>query len=139
MTDGHHLLYNIGTMRSLRDIEERLKEFVSETEGVVGVVLAIPEGLTYSYYSDRAFDPDTISALVASMFSLVKRIGKAAKLNFPKEMSIHLEEGSLHIFPVGELVIGVEALPGVMTGMVLVNTRKMLEELKSIGEEILWT
>ena len=139
MTDGLHLLYNNGTMRSLRDVEERLKEFVSETEGVVGVVLATPEGLTYSYYSDRAFDPDTISALVASMFSLVKRIGRAAGLELPKEMSVHLEEGSLHIFPIGELVVGVEALPGVMTGMVLVSTRRMLEDLKSIGEGVIWT
>ena len=123
-------------MSALHDIEERLKRFVHETDGVVGVVLATSEGFTYSYYSDRSFDPDTISATISSMLSLVKRIGKTAQLDSPLEINVHLGEGNLHIFPFGEMILGVEALPGAMTGMVLVSTRRLLEDLKAVADEL---
>ncbi len=99
------------------------------------MVLATPEGLTYAYYSDRAFDPDMASAIISSMFALVKKSGRAANLGSPKEISAHLEEGSLHIFPLGDLILGVETLPGVMTGMVLMNARKMLKDLRALTEK----
>lgn len=124
-------------MAAIHEIEERLRRFVADTEGVMGVVLSTPEGLTYAYYSDRAFDPDMVSAIISSMFALAKKSGRSAELGRPKEISVHLDEGSLHIFPLGELVLGVETLPGVMTGMVLMNARKMLKDLKVLTEEVM--
>ncbi len=101
------------------------------------MVLATPEGLTYAYYSDRVFDPDMVSAIISAVFALVKKSGRSTDLGEPKEITAHLEEGSLHIFPLGDLVLGVETLPGVMTGMVLMNARKMLEDLKGITDKVL--
>jgi len=122
-------------MATIREIEDRLRQFVADTEGVIGVVISTPEGLTYAYYSDRAFDPDLVSAIIASMFALARKSGRTAGMGSAKEINVHLEEGSLYIFPLGELVLGVETLPGVMTGMVIMNARKMLKELEGIAEE----
>ena len=123
-------------MATLDDVEKRLKRFVHETEGVVGVVLATSDGFTYSYYSDRAFDPDTISATVSFMFSLINRISEIADLDDPLEMNIHLAEGNLHIFPIKDMLLGVEALPDAMTGMVLVNTRRLLRDLRAMADDL---
>ncbi len=101
------------------------------------MVISTPDGLTYAYYSDRAFDPDMVSAIIASMYVLARKSGRSADMGDPKEISVHLEEGSLYIFPLGDLILGVETLPGVMTGMVLMNARKMLKELGSLTEEVL--
>ncbi len=100
------------------------------------MVLATSDGLTYSYYSDRAFDPDTISATISFMFSLIRQISEVGELDEPLEINIHLAEGNLHIFPIKDLLLGVEALPGAMTGMVLVNTRRLLRDLKVMADDL---
>jgi len=111
-------------MATIREIEDRLRQFVADTEGVIGVVISTPEGLTYAYYSDRAFDPDLVSAIIASMFALARKSGRTAGMGSAKEINVH------------ELVLGVETLPGVMTGMVIMSARKMLKELEGIANEV---
>jgi predicted regulator of Ras-like GTPase activity (Roadblock/LC7/MglB family) len=124
-------------MAAIHNITERLRQFVADTEGVMGVVISTPEGLTYAYYSDRVFDHEMVSAIIASMYSLAKKSGRSADMGKPKEISVHLEEGSLYVFPLGELILGVETLPGVLTGMVLTNARRMLKDLEEITEEVM--
>jgi len=123
-------------MAAIREIEDRLRQFVADTEGVMGVVISTPEGLTYAYYSDRVFDPDLVSAIIASMFALARKSGRTADMGAPREINVHLEEGSLYIFPLGDLILGIETLPGVMAGMVLMNARKMLKDLEEVAKEV---
>lgn len=119
-------------MQGIMQLEKRLKEFVEQTEGIRGVIISTPEGLPFSYYSSGKFDADLIAAITSSIFALAKKSGRAADLGLPNEITIHMEDGSLYIFPLGSLVFGILTLPGAMTGMVLVNARKILGDLEKL-------
>ena len=124
-----------GSMTALRDVEERVRKFASDTEGVVGVILATPEGFPYAYFSKGPLDAEVAAAFVSSVFAFAKKMGRAAEMGRPLEINLHFGNGSIYVFPLGELVLGVRTLPGTSIGMVLMNARKMLKDLKVIAED----
>ncbi len=119
-------------MDTLHKIEERLKRFVYETKGVVGTVLATREGLTYAFFSKAPVEPDTAAAFASTIFSYAQKVGEVSNLGPPKGINIHFRKGSIYIFPVGNLILGIRTLPGTKIGLVLVSARKMLKDLKVI-------
>lgn len=124
-----------GSMTALRDVEERVRKFTSDTEGVVGVILATPEGFPYAYFSKGPLDAEVAAAFISSVFAFAKKMGRAAEMGRPLEINLHFGNGSIYVFPLGELVLGVRTLPGTSIGMVLMNARKMLKDLKVIAED----
>ncbi|NPB03228.1 MAG: roadblock/LC7 domain-containing protein [Thermotogae bacterium] len=121
-------------MAAIHTLDERLKKFVSDTEGVVGVVISTPEGLTFAYQADRPFEPDAYAAIVASLYSLASKSGRAGDMGKVKEITIHMEEGSFIVFPLGNLILGIIALPNAITGMILTNARRMLRDLEELED-----
>ena len=124
-----------GSMTALRDVEERVRKFTSDTEGVVGVILVTPEGFPYAYFFRDSLDAEMAAAFVSSVFAFAKKMGRAAEMGRPLEINLHFGNGSIYVFPLGELVLGVRTLPGTSIGMVLMNARKMLKDLKVIAED----
>ena len=124
-------------MTTLHDIEDRLKRFVYETEGVVGTVLATQEGLTYAFFSKVPVEPDMAAAFVSTIYAYAQKVGEVSRLGPPKEINVHFEKGSVYIFPIGDLILGIRTLPGTRIGLVLVSARKMLKDLKIIAGDAL--
>ena len=124
-------------MANLYDIEERLKRFVYETKGVVGTVLATREGLTYAFFSKVPVEPDTAAAFASTIFAYAQKVGEVSNLGPPKRINIHFRKGSIYIFPIGDLTLGIRTLPGTKIGLVLVSARKMLKDLKVIAGDAL--
>ncbi len=126
--------WNEGTT-ALRDVEERIRRFATGTDGVVGVILATPEGFPYAYFTKGPLDAEVAAAFISSVFAFAKKMGRAADMGRPLEINLHFGNGSIYVFPLGELVLGVRTLPGTSIGMVLINARKMLKDLKALTED----
>ena len=120
-------------MSDIVKIEKKIKDFVINTAGIDGVVLATSEGLEMASYFKSSISGEDVAAMGVALLSVSQKISMAlGRGEFEKAMTF-ASNGSVIIMNVGEeaVLICVNS-KDIKLGLLLYELSKFNRELKEL-------
>jgi len=124
-------------MEELRNILSDLKS----VDGVTGIILISPEGLTMASELPETVDPDLFSATAVTVYAACEKTMEGINYGELSMISIEANEGKIFLVNCGEGILGVFSDNKVNLGLLRIMLNKTSKKVKDMlsgvfGEEL---